>query len=121
MGIVGTLVVSVVAGLIVLAIWFWVRPYLQARQEAQQEDRLLRAFLDMVQEHPDGTEAPLSASVAVARARLRDPDAVLKRLLHKDHIRADRVYPNHFRLSFDGRRRGDDAHRRSFWRLLSGK
>ena len=112
---------AVLGGLLLESFRSRARRYWQTRQENRQEERLLREFLDMAWGHPDGTlAAHLSARTAAARARIRDPEAVLKRLLHKDHIRADTVFPNHFHLSFEGRQRAYDA-RRSFWQRITGR
>jgi hypothetical protein len=81
---------AVLGGLLLESFRSRARRYWQTRQENRQEERLLREFLDMARGHPDGTlAAHLSARTAAARARIRDPEAVLKRLLHKAHIRVD--------------------------------
>ena len=110
MGVGETLVVGVVAGLLVAAIWHFTKPHLQARTEAREEERLLRAFLEMATEanpHEKLTVA-ISSSEAADRASIRDLDPVLDRLVRKDHIRPDQTFRNHYNLTFEGRQRAEN-------------
>ena len=110
---------AVLGGLLLEPLRSWVRRYWQARQKDRQEERLLRAFLDMARGHPNGTlAAHLSARTAAARAKLREPDPVLKRLVSKDHIRPDRVYPRHYSITFEGRARASRPRR--WWSRMFG-
>jgi hypothetical protein len=73
MGIVVTLVVAVVASLIGAVIWFRVRPYLQADQEARQEERMLQAFLELATE----ANPHQKLMVAVYAPKAADQDRLL--------------------------------------------
>ena len=107
MGIAESIIVGVVVGLLVAAIWHFAKPRLQARAEAREEERLLRAFLEMATEAGPHEKlvVAISSGEAADRANIRDPDPVLDRLVRKDHLRPDQTYPNHFHLTFEGRRR----------------
>ena len=110
MSIAESIIVGVVVGLLVAAIWHFAKPRLQARAEAREEERLLRAFLEMATEanpHEKLTVA-ISSSEAADRANIRDLDPVLDRLVRKDHIRPDQTFPNHYNLTFEGRQRAEN-------------
>lgn len=109
-----------------VSVWFFeplkarVRRYWQTWHIKRQEERLLWAFLVLATEvSPNEKQAaPVYAREAAKRAGLRDPEPVLDRLVHNDHIRPDTVYPRHFHLSYAGRERAN-AVRPSLWELLS--
>ena len=94
-------------GLLLAPLLAWTRRYWRAAAENRQEERLLRAFLEMAQDVSPNEigAARLSARAAAIRANLRDPDPVLHRLVRKDHIRPDTEYPRHYTISSKGRAR----------------
>jgi hypothetical protein len=98
---------SVAGGLLLAPLLAWTRRYWRAAAVNRQEERLLRAFLEMAQDvSPNEIGATrLSARAAAIRANLRDPDPVLDRLVRKDHIRPDIEYPRHYIISSKGRAR----------------
>jgi hypothetical protein len=108
---------SVAAGLLLAPLLSWARRYWRAAAENRQEERLLRAFLEMAQDvRPNEIlAARLSARAAATRANLRDPDPVLDRLVRMDHIRPDSEYPRHYTISLKGRTRALAS--RPWWRL----
>jgi hypothetical protein len=97
-----------------------VRSWLRGRWHAWQEERLLRAMLALAKKenpHENPSNVPVGTRPAADRAKVRDPGPVLDRLAAKHHIAPDPVYPNHWRLTFEGRRR---AERPSWWRRMFG-